>query len=286
MVGALATRLAGSSDLYEPSGRKPYHSINFITSHDGFTLNDLVSYEQKHNDANGEGNRDGDDHNYSCNYGVEGPTRRKATQDLRLRQAKNFLTTLFVSQGVPMLLAGDECLRTQRGNNNAYCQDNVISWFDWHLVEKNAGLTRFCQALISFRRQQPALRRTSFLTGTAGDRDPLPDVTWFSWDGKPMDWNHAEQSLVCLLGTSGLDDSHARPVLLLIHAGSQPLEFVFPEVVRHSRWRLLVDTSAEAPDDIFPDGGPPPPAGCRVWLDHHSLKCYVASEPMRTARRG
>ena len=136
MIGPLATRLAGSSDLYQPSGRRPYHSINFITSHDGFPLNDLVSYSQKHNQANGEENRDGENHNFSCNYGVEGPTRRKTIEKIRLRQIKNMLASLMLSQGVPMLLAGDECRRTQRGNNNAYCQDNAVSWFNWRLVTR------------------------------------------------------------------------------------------------------------------------------------------------------
>ncbi len=130
MTGHLATRIAGSSDLYQTSGRQPYHSINFVTSHDGFTMNDLVSYEQKHNLDNGEGNRDGDNHNLSSNYGVEGPTRRKNIENLRQRQIKNMLSTLLLSQGVPMLLSGDEARRTQRGNNNAYCQDNNYSWFN------------------------------------------------------------------------------------------------------------------------------------------------------------
>src|SRR5688572_11153222 len=133
-VGSLATRLSGSSDLYQTSGREPYHSINFITSHDGFPLNDLVSYSQKHNEANGENNWDGDNNNLSANYGVEGPSRRRGVDTLRLRQIKNFLASMLLSQGVPMILAGDECRRTQRGNNNAYCQDNAISWFDWELV--------------------------------------------------------------------------------------------------------------------------------------------------------
>ena len=146
-IGPLATRLAGSADLYQPGGRHPYHSINFITSHDGFSLNDLVSYIRKHNEDNGEGNRDGDDNNLSDNYGVEGPTRRKSVETVRLRQIKNFLATLLLSQGVPMLLAGDECRRTQGGNNNAYCQDNPTSWFNWRLVEKNAELVRFTQVV-------------------------------------------------------------------------------------------------------------------------------------------
>src|SRR3972149_1138427 len=179
MTGPMATRLAGSSDLYLSSGRLPYHSINFITSHDGYTLNDLVTYERKHNMANGEENRDGDNNNYSANYGIEGPTRRKAITQLRDRQIRNMLASLLLSQGVPMLLFGDEVRRTQRGNNNAYCQDNATGWFDWRLVERNSEMLRFTQALIAFRRKQPNVRRPMFLTGTAEKPGHLPDVSWY-----------------------------------------------------------------------------------------------------------
>ena len=164
-LGAFATRLAGSSDLYEHAGRPPFCSINFVISHDGFTMNDLVTYKEKHNEANGEGNGDGDNHNLSDNYGVEGPTRKKSINQIRLRQIKNFLSTLMLSQGVPMLVSGDEVRRTQKGNNNAYCQDNETSWFDWRLVEKNEKLLRFVKTLIHFRRHQPTVRRRQFLTG-------------------------------------------------------------------------------------------------------------------------
>ncbi|MBL8827078.1 MAG: glycogen debranching protein GlgX, partial [Planctomycetaceae bacterium] len=182
-LGAIATRMAGSSDLYQTSGRRPYHSINFITSHDGYTLNDLVSYEQKHNEANGEGNRDGDNNNYACNYGVEGPTRKARINELRERQLRNMLATLLLSQGVPMLLMGDECRRTQKGNNNAYCQDNSISWFDWNLPDKHPELFRFTQALIEFRKTQPTVRHASFLSGESRVPGALPDVSWYNVDG-------------------------------------------------------------------------------------------------------
>src|SRR5690606_38195662 len=138
MIGPMATRVSGSSDLYQSSGRHPYHSIHFVTSHDGHTLSDLVSYGRKHNQANGDDNRDGENNNLSSNYGVEAPTRRKPIVELRLRQAKNMMASMLLSEGTPMIVAGDEVLRTQRGNNNAYCQDNATSWFDWTLVEKNA----------------------------------------------------------------------------------------------------------------------------------------------------
>ena len=161
-----------------------------MTSHDGYTLNDLVSYEQKHNQANLENNRDGDNNNYSANYGVEGPTRRKAIVELRKRQAKNMMVSLLLSHGTPMIVSGDEILRTQRGNNNAYCQDNAISWFDWKLVERNEEMLRFCQAMIAFRKAQPTVRRETFLTGHPHKPGDLADVSWYSPDGIP--WIGAE----------------------------------------------------------------------------------------------
>ena len=277
-IGPLATRLAGSSDLYEPSGRRPYHSINFITSHDGFPLNDLVSYERKHNEANGEHNRDGDDNNYSANYGVEGPTSRKAIRQLRLRQAKNMLSTLLLSQGVPMLLAGDECGRTQKGNNNAYCQDNAISWFDWRLVEKNAELLRFGQELIAFRRREPSVRRATFLTGTASDNGELPDVSWYGHEGHPVDWDGDSRSLTCMFGTAGLREKDGRHILLFLHAGPDPQAFRVPSPAFRYDWNLFADTAAASPDDIFPGiNGPALPDDGWVRLDHHALKCYVST---------
>jgi glycogen operon protein len=277
MTGPMATRLAGSSDLYQSSGRLPYHSINFVTSHDGFTLHDLVSYERKHNAANGENNWDVDNNNYSCNYGVEGPTRRKAIMDLRVRQTKNLIASLLLSQGVPMIVAGDEVHRTQRGNNNAYCQDNATNWFDWRLVERNEEMLRFCRALIEFRRRQPNVRRSSFLTGTAAKPGQLPDVSWYGTDGKPVDWNHVHRSLTAILGTSGLDDPAARHILLMLHAGNEPQPFAVPMTARDRKWRLLVDTAAKSPHDVYPDAdGPPPPVSGPILLESHALRCYVA----------
>jgi glycogen operon protein len=276
LTGPMATRLAGSSDLYQPSGRRPYHSINFITSHDGYTLNDLVSYERKHNLDNGEDNRDGDNNNYSANYGVEGPTRRRSVVELRNRQAKNFFASLLLSQGVPMVLSGDEVLRTQRGNNNAYCQDNAINWFDWRLVEKNTEMLRFVQALMAFRRRQPNVRRGSFLTGRASKPGLLADVSWYAPDGKPIDWNSTGPSLTSVFGTSGIDDQAARPVMLMLHAGREPHPFVVPPATAGVRWRLFIDTAAEMPDDIYPDADGPPPEREPAELEPHSLRCYVA----------
>jgi len=283
MIGPLATRLAGSSDLYQPGGRQPYHSINFITSHDGFTLNDLVSYERKHNEANGEGNRDGDNHNLSCNYGVEGPTRRKSIEAIRARQIRNLLASLLLSQGVPMLLAGDECRRTQRGNNNAYCQDNAISWFDWRRAEKYDDLRRFCGALIHFRRNEPTVRQEHFLTGRPLREGGLPDVSWYDARGGPVDWSADGHSLTCLLGAVPPDEegetSGSHHVLLLCHAGAVPRPFHLPAVARELAWRLLINTAARPPGDVFPAlDGPEPPRDGIVPLEGRSLVCYVAPE--------
>jgi len=281
MTPPLATRLAGSSDLYQAGGRQPYHSINFVTSHDGFTMNDLVSYLEKHNEANEEGNRDGETANFSSNYGVEGPSRRPDVEALRLRQIKNLLATLFLSQGVPMLLYGDECRRTQRGNNNAYCQDNALSWFDWKLVEKNAGLVHFCKSLIQFRRSEAAVRRTDFLNGEPSRPGELPDVQWFAPDGKKVNWTADDPSLTCFFAAppAESDQPPSRHVLLMFHAGSEPHDFVLPQLPKPILWRTLLDTRQVSPHDIFPnlDGPFPPPLG-RLCLDHHSMMVFVSAE--------
>ena len=253
MIGPLATRMSGSSDLYQPSGRNPYHSINFVTSHDGYTLNDLVSYEQKHNQQNGEDNRDGENNNYSSNYGVEGPTRRKHIVDLRRRQVKNMTASLLLSVGTPMLVSGDEVLRTQRGNNNAYCQDNEVSWFDWTLEERNEEMLRFTQALVDFRKSQPTVRRASFFTGHASNGERLPDVSWYGPDGLGVDWGSRSSSLLCVMGTEGLEDVNARYVMLMLHAGGETQEFKLPEAVANMPWKLFIDTAAQAPADVYPD---------------------------------
>ncbi|HEX4128720.1 MAG TPA: glycogen debranching protein GlgX [Pirellulales bacterium] len=281
-LGALATRLAGSSDLYQSSGRRPYHSINFVTSHDGFPLNDLVTYEQKHNEANGEQNRDGDNNNYSCNYGYEGPTRRRAVNRLRSRQVKNMLATLLLSEGVPMILSGDECRRTQRGNNNAYCQDNAISWFDWDLVEKNADLVLFCRALIEFRKCQPTVRRTTFLTGQISPGNTIPDVSWYDAEGNAVHWGDNHHSLVCLFGADRTGNNTRdvpRHVMIILHGGTLERTFRLPAVARTIGWRLFLDTGAASPDDVYPDldGPAPGPDGTTLLVDH-SLKCYVSTE--------
>jgi glycogen operon protein len=279
--GAFATRLAGSSDLYQYGGRHPYCSINFVTSHDGFTMNDLVSYREKHNLANGENNRDGDNNNHSDNYGVEGPTRRKMIEELRVRQIKNMLGTLLLSQGVPMVVMGDECRRTQKGNNNAYCQDNDISWMNWDFVDKHADVVRYVQALTKFRRENQAIRQEFFLTGAPLAGEKMPDVGWYSNLGTAIDWNSDELSLTCLFSAPRDEETgktNGRHVLMMVNAMPVGREFVFPPVAKGQVWRLFLDTSAASPSDVFPEyDGPKPPSTGRLTLPHHTMCVYVSN---------
>jgi isoamylase len=279
MLGAVATRLSGSSDLYQSGGRHPHCSINFVTSHDGFTMNDLVSYREKHNFENGEDNRDGDNNNLSDNYGVEGPTSRKLIDGLRLRQIKNMMATLLLSQGVPMIVAGDEIRRTQGGNNNAYCQDTPVSWFDWNLVEKNQEMLRFAKALIQFRRMQPTVRRQSFLTGEAAAPHQLPDVSWYSPVGTAVDWHH-DQAMICLLlAPPPQEDPEGlgRDVLFMLNASAYGREFIVPPVAKSTPWRLFIDTAESEPHDAYPDfDGPSLPKDGRLTLPDRSLCCFIA----------
>ncbi len=250
-----ATRLCGSSDLYERSGRRPYASINFVTCHDGFTLRDLVSYNQKHNEANGEDNRDGTDQNDSWNCGHEGPTEDRAVDKLRARQQRNFLATLLVSQGVPMLLAGDEMGRSQQGNNNAYCQDNEISWLDWELDAPRRELLEFVRKLIRLRRSQPVLRRRTFFQGRKIRGSQVADVAWFEPSGQEMSDEAWEAGFVKCLGVrwagDALDELDARgqPVrgdtlLLLFNAHHEALPFTLPGYSARQSWRRVLDTAS------------------------------------------
>jgi glycogen operon protein len=278
--GALATRLSGSADLYQHGGRPPCSSINFITSHDGFTINDLVSYREKHNLANGENNRDGDNHNLSENFGEEGSSNDPIIEKARTRQIKNLLSTLLLSQGVPMLLAGDEFRRTQQGNNNAYCQDNEVSWVDWSLVDRNAELVRFVRSLIEFRKSQPTVRRCHFLTGLANSSTGWADVSWFSSQGTAVDWHAHDQTMICLLAAPAeAEDSQGlgREVLLLFNANGTTCRFLIPTIAKSKQWRLFIDTSAEFPNDIFPmHDGPKLPSNGIHTLPSKSLAVYVA----------
>jgi glycogen operon protein len=254
LIGEFAMRLTGSSDLYNRSGRRPYASINFITSHDGFTLNDLVSYNGKHNEANGEGNRDGNDHNLSWNCGVEGPTDDPAIRALRARQMRNFLATLMLSQGVPMITAGDEIARTQGGNNNAYCQDNEISWLNWELDDEKQALLRFTQRVIALRRAHPVFRRRDFFQGRPLYGSDVRDIHWYKTDGNEMtqeDWEHGQaRSLGVYMVGAALQERDARGVpvrdgnyLLLFNANHRGQRFKLPLDGGTIRWRLLLDTS-------------------------------------------
>ena len=245
MMGSFADRICGSSDLYKTSGKGPERSLNFVTSHDGFTLNDLVSYKEKHNDENGEFGRDGADANYSDNFGVEGPSEDPAVEGMRIRMIKNFLLTLFISRGVPMLLGGDEFRRSQRGNNNAYCQDNEVSWFDWMLLEEHKEIHRFARGMIAFRRSHPVLRREYFYTDA--------EIKWFGPDGGTPHWADPWQKcFACLIsGETGPD------LLLLFNADSRSVDFSIPVLPTGKIWRLAVDTSRTAPDDIFDSGKEP-----------------------------
>jgi len=254
-VGALGYRLTGSSDLYGRGGRRPFASINFVVAHDGFTLLDLVSYDGKHNEANGEDNRDGSDNNLSWNCGVEGPTHDRAVGALRERQARNLLTTLLLSQGVPMLCGGDEIGRTQRGNNNAYCQDNELSWFDWRLNRAQRDLLAFTGELIALRRRHPVLHRRQFFHGRTIHGSEVKDLTWFRPDGKEMteeDWQNPHTRCLGLrLAGDALEEVDARgdrilddTFLLLLNAHHEAMPFVLPAHRRGVRWAPVVDTGA------------------------------------------
>ncbi len=244
MVSALATRLLGSPDLYADNCREPWHSVNFVTCHDGFTLADLVSYNQKHNEANGEQNRDGGDVNFSWNCGAEGPSSSPEINTLRARQVRNLATLMFLAQGVPMISAGDEVGRSQHGNNNAYCQDNEIGWFDWNLAESNAALLRFFRLLIRFRRDHPLLRRAMFAAGPV-------EVEWHGVRLHQPDWSYESRSLA--MHVFGRPDNAQDHVYLIANAHWEAHEFELP-VVPGWEWLRVIDTSFASPADIADPG--------------------------------
>jgi isoamylase len=256
-IGEVAYRLTGSPDLYQHDGKRPYASINFVTSHDGFTLTDLVSYNEKHNEANGEKNHDGDNNNHSWNHGVEGPTDDPEINALRERQRRNFLTTLFISQGVPMLLGGDEFARTQNGNNNAYCQDNEISWLNWEKRdEKQNALFEFTRRLIQLRHQHPVFRRPKFFQGRRIRGSEIKDVMWFNPGGNEMseeDWGLPfARCLGMMLSGDTIDvlNFQGEPIrddtfLFLINAHYETISFLLPGQER-IEWQLLIDTATES----------------------------------------
>jgi isoamylase len=284
-VGELAYRLTGSSDLYERTGRRPYASINFVTAHDGFTLRDLVSYDRKHNEANGEGNRDGTDHNLSWNCGAEGETNDPAIQSLRARQMRNFMTTLLVSQGVPMILHGDELGRTQRGNNNAYCQDNPLAWQPWDLTPEQREMLDWTQRLVRLRKQHAVLRRRHFFQGQPIHAGGKKDVHWLRPDGREMneaDWRNERLRCLAVYESSsptdvpdGDEPNVDQSLLLLLNAGIEQVHFRLPPPARHARWTLVLDTNYPnlAAPRRFRGGG-------RYELDPRSLA--VLEYPPRT----
>jgi glycogen operon protein len=296
----MATRLTGSSDLFDRRGRRPRASVNFVTAHDGFTLHDLVSYDRKHNEANLDDNRDGMEENCSWNCGAEGETHDRQILALRAKQQRNFLATLLLSQGIPMLLAGDELQRTQRGNNNAYCQDNELSWLDWSAFSPavsfnfarsahfelddatGSDLIEFVRGLIELRRKHPVFRRPRFFRGVEGKPLPLKDITWFAPDGHEMtheDWNDGERRcfgallsgevgdrFVSLQGYPEIDDSF----LMILSAYPTSVEFVLPVVPTVRRWTQVLDTALTSPPPKLPVA-----PGTRLTIPDRSFTLFV-----------
>jgi glycogen operon protein len=254
VVSDLATRIAGSPDLFEKRGRKPYHSVNFITSHDGFTMWDLVSYNNKHNEANGENNRDGTDANYSFNYGFEGETHDENIIKLRKQQIKNFITILIVSQGLPMILMGDEFCRTQYGNNNAYCQDNHISWVDWSRKLKFNDIFNFTKNMINFRKSHCALRRDRFFTGRDLSGDGIADITWHGVKPFKPDFGYYSHSLAFMISgddyIQGCKEKDS-DIYVALNAFIKDLQFEIPKLPNGKKWYRVVDTSQESPKDFL-----------------------------------
>jgi glycogen operon protein len=290
-VSELATRLAGSSDLYEQSGRRPYASINFITAHDGFTLADLVSYNTKHNEANGENNADGETHNRSWNCGVEGPTTDRRVIELRARQQRNLFSTMLLSVGVPMISGGDELSRTQRGNNNAYCQDNEISWHDWHLTPQQSEFLDFVKRVIRLWKTHPVLRRRKFFQGRRIRGAEVQDIAWLDPTGAEMTdemWNSPDVRVLGVrLNGDAIQEVNERgdpivddTLLVLLNAGSMAVRFVLPEAAPIERWETLLDTADpwQAPRRFR--------AGEGYDLVSRSMAVLMLSRRRDTARRG
>jgi isoamylase len=267
MLGSFASRICGSSDIYGRSGKGPESSINFVTCHDGFTLNDLVSYQHKHNAANGQNNHDGMDENFSENYGAEGETADPQIESIRKRQIKNFLLTLLISRGVPMLLGGDEFRRTQGGNNNPYCQDNETSWYDWHYLEQHREIYRFTRGMIAFRRAHPILSMERFYTGA--------EIHWFGLHGGLPNWaDPKEKRLACLIQEDEQSDLY-----LMFNAGADAVDFRLPVVPSGAGWHLVADTSREAPQDLSAAGEEPP------WEDSQTYHLGPRSSAILLARK-
>jgi glycogen operon protein len=266
-VSAVAARLLGSPDLFGHEEREPEQSINFVTCHDGFTLNDLVSYDRKHNEANGEGNRDGSDDNLSWNCGIEGPTDDESVERLRNRQVKNFLALTLLSAGTPMLLMGDEVRRTQRGNNNAYCHDDEIGWFDWTLLERHADVHRFVKALTRYRQQRDVVVQADVLS--LNEQLRRARIAWHGVALDHPDWSHHSRSLAFTM--HGLADRYLLHGML--NAYWEPLTFALPPVPQgaHEAWRRCIDTALASPDDISPWKLAPPVSAPSYLVQPRSL---------------
>jgi len=288
-VSELATRLAGSNDLYAHSGRRPYASINFITAHDGFTLRDLVSYNDKHNEANGEDNRDGENNNNSWNCGAEGPTDDAGINALRARQTRNYLATMMLSQGVPMISHGDELGRTQKGNNNAYCQDNAITWIDWNLDDDKRALLQFARKLVHLRHAQPVLRRRKYFQGRSIRGGDVKDVAWLAPDGQEMNdeaWNaDFVRSIAMLLNGSAIAETSERgepiigdSLLVLFNAHSDQVPFTLPPLEAGQQWRRVFDTADSSSGDRTCEPGSQYP------LEGRSVALFRVVPPVRDRR--
>jgi isoamylase len=288
-LAEFASRLTGSSDLYQDDSRRPLASINFITAHDGFTLRDLVSYNDKHNEANGEGGKDGESHNRSWNCGVEGETEDAEVLELRGRQQRNFLTTLLISQGVPMIAHGDELGRTQRGNNNVYCQDNEIAWVDWELTDPQKDLLEFTSLLVKLRNDHPVLRRRRFFHGDTGV-DGLGDLVWFTPMGTEMqngDWQRDDaRAIAVFLNGDAISepDQRGEPVvddsfLVLLNSDYEPQDFLLPPKEYGENWTVVVDTTRPT----GADGDKEFKAGSSLQVPAHSA--LVLTRPRRSHRR-
>lgn len=271
MTGALAKRLCGSADLYQHHGKEPVNSVNFVACHDGFTLRDVVSYAHKHNWENGENGLDGANDDSSANYGFEGVTCDAKIQQTRLRQNKNMLALLLLSRGVPMLLGGDEFCRTQNGNNNPYCQDNVLSWYDWGLLERNREMHRFVCELVALRKRHPVLSRDAFYTDA--------DIEWFGAAGEAPDWNGPARVLGCVIKparTAGVHEP-AATLCLLVNGANAPVEFALPAAPA-APWRIVVDTGRAAPGEIWPaDDEVPVHDDARHGLAERSLALLLSA---------
>lgn len=271
IIGHVADRLSGSAELYQANDHLPVNSVNFITAHDGFTMNDLVSYNGKHNDANGEGNRDGVDDNMSWNCGAEGATDDPAVDALREQQIRNFAALLMLSQGVPMFVMGDEVRRSQGGNNNAWCQDNPIGWFDWTLPETHSGMLRFWQRMIAFRAAHPAVHRSRFFDGKINERG-LADISWHGTELNAPGWDdaHARALAWTVADFDGIADIH-----VMANMYWEPLSFAVPEV-KGRTWHHAIDTSKPSPDDIADAGQERPVHSDRVTVNGRSIVVLIS----------